>query len=201
MQKQILGLVAICLFQSVLAMNKDLNIQLLEAIHTGNSVELQSLIDQGANVNYVYPLGTTYTNELGSVDSSGYTPLGIAAHHQYFAQGQPLIIIELLIKNGAAVDLPNGYRHETPLAMAAKWSGPEALDILLTTIPLSEVPTVQGKIIALAVVKFGMPQLPRDIRKIVYQEMINVIVQDQLSRVEQLVAIPDKYGKTSQGQI
>lgn len=87
--------------------------ELYEAVKKNDIKRVKELIEQGADVNYVY-----------CPDKYGYTPLHMAA---YFAAGK---IVEILLENGCNVN-PISVDGKTPLALAQERHNRDSITYLL----------------------------------------------------------------------
>jgi len=87
------------------------NTSLFTAIENGNILDVQTLLDRGANVNIQH--------------KDGYTPLIVAA-----ANGHELIV-KMLLDNGADVNLQDNKYGNTPLIVAADYGHESIVKMLL----------------------------------------------------------------------
>lgn len=152
---------------------------LMWAADKGNIGVCKLLIESGANVN-------ARPNDF----SCYQTPLIFAARNGH-AQ-----VCKLLIDNGADLTLTSMHK-QSALHAAARDGHANTVMVLITAIPREGQQKIRQKITGLTAMKHAQPPLVRDVRRLITQEVINGLVNDQLTRIKQLILLPNKRGETA----
>lgn len=201
---------------SILAMESVDN-QLLRAAREGNAAEVQALIERYANVN---AKETGPMKGLGQIP--GQTPLIIAANagHEnivillikngadlnaqddvygntaltYAAWKDNISICKLLLEAGANVNIPNKITKTTVLWIPARKGNAQLLILLLTHIPLADQEQIKNRFALNYAMKANRQD--KDIRQLISTTLFDVLVQEQMQRIEKLLAHKAQNGKT-----
>lgn len=182
------------------------------AAEAGNSDIVELLIKFGANVNIqehegVTPLMWAARNarvvsaklllaagaKVNTKANNGFTPLIEAV------RAKSSDIIRLLLDAGADIFAAD-INSSTALMWAAGQGNLPIIETLLTYIPVPEREYIQNIFHALAAMKkMDNPRLPKDMRNMIKDEIINLLVEKRMERVHQLLMQVDAYGLTAWG--
>jgi ankyrin repeat protein len=102
-------------------------------------------------------------------------------------------VCELLIKRGA-----NGNKA---LIHATCMGYKEAIRVLLTTIPPQVSKSIEQCMPGFIALRYAQPELPKPVRKLIGQKLIDLFVQDQWPRLESLIAFRDSSNNKTAGEI
>jgi hypothetical protein len=190
---------------------------LMTAVQYGHAKKVNDLIAAGAPVNYSRSNGTTPLMQAAtgwSRKSIGNEPYVAIAHmllekgaqiNQTNKHGNTALmcaagsnnapLCKLLIDNGAILEKKQTEGLEfSACHFAATYGHTDAITTLLTTIPMHKKLKIRKTIGRLYQIKHAKPQLPRDVRKLITQEIINELVNDEMDRIEQLLRLQDRDG-------
>jgi hypothetical protein len=126
---------------------------------------------------------------------------GIDINHHHHPQGLILLMLaaksghvdacELLIQRGAAVGISDLFTGQTALMIAATWGKKEVINVLLTTIPLLVSKFIKLCMPGLIGLRYAQPELPKSVCRLIGQKLIDLLVQEQLPRIECLIALTE----------
>jgi len=194
--------------------------QLMDEIDEGDIQKTKNLIDQGANVNYLTFDGSTPLMRAAKsrlrkyIGDERYVAIAQILLEKgaqinqtmefgntalmYAAGANNVPLCKLLLNQGAILEKQQtkglGY---SAFHFAADDGHTDAITTLLTTIPLSEKIKIRKTIHRLYQIKHAQPQLPRDVRRLITQDIINELVTDHMNRIEGLLLLQNHKGKTA----
>jgi ankyrin repeat protein len=130
-----------------------------------------------------------YGADVQGRDYFGNTPLHYEAR---FPNVDPRLI-DVLITNHAQLNVQNN-QGSTIFHSALN---PDRVFKLLTLITPEEETRIEKLITALALIKNAKPPLPKDLRKLMNQEIINGLVQSHLDMMNQIITLKNSANKTA----
>lgn len=143
------------------------------------------LIERGANINQSDPRGNTaLTAAAGS--------FSLFPHQTESNRSQ---ICKLLIENGADLNVQAAGKL-TALMLAAQRNYPQVVQVLLTTLPLSERQKIQEEKHVINSIHYTRELTP-DMRRQLMQEFINSLAEDQITRIRQSLSLRNTDNQTA----
>lgn len=188
---------------------------LIAAVREGHFDICALLIANDADVNAINDAGNT---ALHYAAREGYEPISklLLEHGAYVnlpnddgdvalklaAREGNALICRLLIEYGADLNYKNAFGN-TALMNAAEYDREEAIQVLLTAIPLVDqekiLRTRASLLASQMALKKGEPALPKDVRLLIARRymakpIIDQLIEEQMARVELMLAMRNKNG-------
>lgn len=181
MNRKLIILILTSVSIPLLAMKRiDLNDELWVAVEKGNIPEIQRLLTAGAVIN---------------PDEYAHNPLYTAIMSPQLTGEHRLKVLEFLLSKGAIADQYVAEINGTPLQLSAQWGTAPEVALLLTFIPLQEKEKILKERHVFNSIYYTRELVP-DMRRFLTKVFINSLVDDQMQRIERVLAMKDYHKKT-----